>query len=252
MDKEMKKLLLVSVSVGVFLLVTITVALVVLTPKTQMQETAFTASVPNSQTRYVSNIMSNMPDQINGTDLPVAVVNEEGERQEAIIAADKNDGTRLTIQVPVPPSSGATPEYAQTASVPASAKTAPSAQTAPVQTAPAPAVASRPQAQAQGVAKPSGTASRAALAPKAINDFWIQTGAYPSMVGAEDIRETLATNGLVGIVSIFDNQERDGRTWYRVRLGPYTSEREARHWLAIVKTIDGFDKSEVRQTVRLQ
>jgi len=251
MEKEMKKLLLVSVSVGVFLLVTITVALVVLTPKTQTQETAFSSSVPYSQTKSIPNIMSNIPEQ---ADTPIAAANEEGERPEAIIAADRNDGTRLTIQVPVPLYSSAIPEEAQipAASLPASgaARTTPApAQTSPAKTA---AAAPRSAATAESASKPSDTASRAALTARTINDFWIQTGAYPSMVGAEDVREALAINGLVGIVSIFDNQERDGRTWYRVRLGPYTSEREARHWLAIVKTIEGFDKSEVRQTIRQQ
>ena len=69
------------------------------------------------------------------------------------------------------------------------------------------------------------------------------------MVRAEDAKELLASNGLV---SIIENRVIDGRTFYRVRLGPYTSEREANHWLAIVKTIDGFGESQVRQTVRQQ
>ena len=248
----MKKLLLVSVSVGVFLLVTITIALIVTTPKSQMQETAFSSSAPYSQTRSIPNIMSNIPEQADGIDAPIVSVNGEGERPEVTIAADRNDGTRLTIQVPAPPSAGAIPEEAlltartpvQTSSPSASAKT----QTVPSQTA----AARVPAESASKPAASASTASRAAPVVKTINDFWIQTGAYPSMVGAEDVREALANNGLVGIVSIFDNQERDGRTWYRVRLGPYTSEREAHHWLAIVKTIDGFSKSEVRQTIRQQ
>jgi DedD protein len=67
------------------------------------------------------------------------------------------------------------------------------------------------------------------------------------MVRAEDAKELLASKGFV---SIIENREIDGRTWYRVRLGPYTSENEANYWLALVKSIDGFSDSQVRQTTR--
>jgi len=249
MDKEMKKLLLVSVSVGVFLLITITVALIVLTPKTLNKETVFSSSVPLSHARPVPNI-DNSLDQL-ATNALIAAANENGERSEAVIAADKSDGNKLTIQVPMPEST-AIPETTHT---PAAAKTAPAAPaTAPAtaaKAAPAPSqtpAASQSAAQQKSQTTAAAASSRTSASTKTINDFWIQTGAYPSMVGAEDIRETLANNGLVGIVSIFE----DGRTWYRVRLGPYTSEKEANHWLAIVKSINGFDKSEVRQTIRQQ
>jgi len=245
MDKEMKKLLLVSVSVGVFLLITITVALIVLTPKTQNQETVFSSSVPVSQTRPVSNF-DNLPEHLS-LNPPIAIVNENGERQEAVIVADRSSGNNVTLHVPIPDST-AIPEPAIT---PAVTKTTP-APSAPASTTKAAPAASQnaDQQKPKNTAPTTTTASRTSTSAsaKTINDFWVQTGAYPSMVGAEDVRDTLASNGLVGIVSIFE----DNRTWYRVRLGPYTSEREANHWLAIVKSINGFDKSEVRQTIRQQ
>jgi DedD protein len=42
----------------------------------------------------------------------------------------------------------------------------------------------------------------------------------------------------------------DGQTWYRVRVGPYTSENEAGYWLALVRAINGFDQSQIRSTLR--
>jgi cell division protein FtsN len=69
------------------------------------------------------------------------------------------------------------------------------------------------------------------------------------MVRAEDVRERLASNGLI---SIIETRLIDGRNLYRVRLGPYTTEREANHWLTIVRRIEGFDDSQVRQTIRQQ
>ncbi|MDR1286019.1 MAG: SPOR domain-containing protein [Treponema sp.] len=62
---------------------------------------------------------------------------------------------------------------------------------------------------------------------------------------AEGAREILASKG---ITSIIENRVVDGKTWYRVRVGPYTSENEANYWLSLVKTIDGFTESQVRLT----
>jgi len=241
MEKEMKKLLLVAVSVGVFLLVTITVAIVVLTPKAQPQETAFSSSIPMSHGRNIPDIMSNMPAQIEIP--PAPVINDRSSEEinmiEMIspIEPDRNDGERLTIQIPRPTS----------AAVPDVSASVPTVTRQPA--APQPVV--QPSAQpTQTAARPATQpAARTAPATRAINDYWIQAGAFSAMVRAEDAKELLASKGLI---SIIENRVIDGRTWYRVRLGPYTSEREANHWLAIVKAIDGFNDSQVRQTVRQQ
>jgi DedD protein len=77
----------------------------------------------------------------------------------------------------------------------------------------------------------------------------VQTGAFSAKIRADDARELLASKG---ITSIVENRQINGRTWYRVRLGPYTSESEANYWLALVRSIDGFGESQVRQTARQQ
>ena len=250
----MKKLLLVAVSVGVFLLVAITVSLIILTPKAQTQETAFSSSVPYSSAKPVPDIMSNMPEQINTnpalTGVTPATVNiTENGRPEVIISSDRNNGDRLTIQVPRP-TSAAIPETTQTAtsSTPATRTQRQNVQPAATQvTRTQPAATTRTQTSAS-TSRTSTSAARN-TSSKTINDYWIQTGAFSAIVRAEDARETLATNGLI---SIIENRIIDGKTLYRVRLGPYTSEREANHWLTIVKAIDGFGESQVRQTIRAQ
>jgi DedD protein len=73
----------------------------------------------------------------------------------------------------------------------------------------------------------------------------VQTGAFTAVVRAENAKETLASKG---ITSIIENRQVDGTTWYRVRVGPYTTENEANYWLALVQSIDGFAESQVRQT----
>jgi DedD protein len=97
-------------------------------------------------------------------------------------------------------------------------------------------------------AKPAVAAKPAAatVQSKARSDYWVQTGAFSTQVRAEGVKETLAAKG---ITSIIENRAVDGKTWYRVRVGPYTSETEANYWLALVRSIDGFADSQVRQTV---
>jgi DedD protein len=72
--------------------------------------------------------------------------------------------------------------------------------------------------------------------------YWVQTGSFSTQNKAEGVKEILASKG---ITSIVENRNVDGKIFYRVRLGPYTSPREADYWLALIKTINGFEDSQV-------
>ena len=234
MEKEQKKLLLVAVSVGVFLLVTITVALFILTPKVQSQGTAFTSSQPLMPERQPSEVTGAVPLQPAINNSQETNIYIDG-NSNTPVSVDKNDGERLTIQIPRP-ATAAVPDNPEI-NTPATVKT-PAATTAKKTTTTQPAAAPKQAA----ASKPASSTPA-----KAINDYWIQTGAFTANVRAEDAKELLASKGLT---SIIENREIDGRIFYRVRLGPYTSEKEANYWLALVKSIDGFDGSQVRQTAR--
>lgn len=245
MEKEQKKLLLVAVSVGVFLLVTITAAIVALAPKTTIAEATFTPSQPYPAGRVVATpevtpIQPVQPEQ------SVVTVTEE----PAATIADNNRDL-LTINLPRPTTAAVpdTPELPPTsASRPIATVAQKPAQT--TRTAPqasASASAARPAAQAQA-ARPASAAPAARTAPsRTINDFWVQTGSFRAKVRADDAKELLASKG---ITSIIETRDVDGITRYRVRLGPYTSEDEARYWLSLVKTINGFEESLIMQTTR--
>ena len=240
MEKEQRKLLLVAVSVGVFLLVTITVALVLLTSKTQTQEASYYTANP---LQSVENLNHPQP-IINNTQ--ETNINFDFDKAETVATIETDEGNRLTIQVPVP-SAPAVPDNSETTSTVASIISKPATEPArtdnqskTAQSAPANSAASNAQ---------SAQPSRTTTLSRAVNDYWIQTGAFAAKVRADDAKELLETKGLT---SIIENREIDGRTWYRVRLGPYTSENEANYWLALVKSIDGFGESQVRQTVRQQ
>jgi DedD protein len=234
MDKEKKKLLLVAVSVGVFLLLTITVAIIVLTPKTQ--ETQFSTAVPYSSGRAQPTQYEDISSQ--NTPTQPAVISPE---------VDKKDGDSLTISIPSP-TTAAVPDIAQISETQRSNERPAATVVKPVEPAPAAKQTTQTNTSKTTTTAKSSTVTKTNTPIKAINDFWVQTGAFSAQVRAEDARELLAAKG---ITSIVENREINGKIWYRVRLGPYTSEREANHWLEIVKLINGFSDSQIRQTVRV-
>jgi len=75
-------------------------------------------------------------------------------------------------------------------------------------------------------------------------DYWIQTGAYKSQSKADELISMLADKGLTGKVFSYDSHS---GTYYRVRIGPYTNQREADKFLSIVKQIQGLETSYVSQ-----
>jgi len=107
-----------------------------------------------------------------------------------------------------------------------------------VQPAPAP----RPAAPAPRPAAPAPAPARPAPRPAQI-DYWVQAGSFSTITNAERAKEALASSG---IASIIETREVDGRSWFRVRIGPYTSQNEANYWLALIRSIDGFNSEYER------
>jgi DedD protein len=154
-----------------------------------------------------------------------------------------------TLTVPIP----------ETAAVP----NAPIAQTRKPSTvnlsaAQSAAPANPPAVQSVAVAVKSAPSPKAAAkspakavanSTKTPSNYWVQTGAFSTKIRAEGAKESLASKG---ITSIIDNRDINGKTWYRVRVGPYISETEANYWLALVKSIDGFAESQIRTTQAVQ
>jgi DedD protein len=149
------------------------------------------------------------------------------------------------------PASGSSGGAASGTAAPPAAAPAAAVQAKPGAPAKPASPSSAPASPATAPAAPAVPAARAAPRSAAVSraqrDYWIQTGAFSALVRAEDVKETLASKGLS---SIIDDGEVDGQTWYRVRVGPYTSENEASYWLALVRAINGFDQSQIRSTLR--
>ncbi|MDR0876890.1 MAG: SPOR domain-containing protein [Treponema sp.] len=265
---EKKKILLVAVSVGVFLVIIISASILIFTPKTGGAAVASARPIPAGgvtvpiQPGFVPELKG--PASVDAADMvrnaadiqgiqtpPQATAIQEtnfyinGEKPLESYEITKTDGgaaARVVINVPKP----------STAAVPDVQTEAPAR---PAQAAPA-AVAARPARTQSAAAKPAETAAPApaktavpaakpAVQTKTYNDYWVQTGAFSAKVRAEAMKNTLSSKG---ITSIIENREVDGKTWYRVRVGPYTSENEANYWASLVKSIDGFGDSQVRLT----
>ena len=259
----MKKLLLVAVSVGVFLLVTITAAIIVLTPKIQPQEFAYSSSIPYGRTQPAQENLPPIPAVIGNNREPIVAIAEEIPEPAEI--TDRNNGDNITIGVRQP-TAAAVPDTRTPSAGAASQRPVidPAQTVTPVRqpgaaqqtqnTSRTQAAGNTASSSSRGTTASRTSSSRQTTAPRTgtsrtINDFWVQTGAFSSMVRAEDAKELLAAKGLV---SIIDSRIVNGQHFYRVRLGPYTTQNEADHWLGIVKVIDGFQSSQVRQTSRGQ
>ena len=116
---------------------------------------------------------------------------------------------------------------------------------APATAAPSSTPTVKPAAAA--AAKPSAATAKPAPKAVAVEEYWIQAAAFTSRTRADDLQRELATKGLSTLITVKDL---DGVTMYRVRIGPYPTEREAKGWLEKVRAISGCGEAYVsRQTV---
>jgi cell division protein FtsN len=81
-------------------------------------------------------------------------------------------------------------------------------------------------------------------APREIKviEYWIQAGSYTSPSRAEEIAGALEDQGLASKIT---TRVLSGKTYYRVRIGPYESKDEAEKFLSWVKAVQGFESSYI-------
>lgn len=87
------------------------------------------------------------------------------------------------------------------------------------------------------------------LAPKLpLHEFWVQVGSFASRARANALEQRLSDHGIISRVT---TRSTDAEVFFRVRVGPYGSRKEAEKFLAWVQQVDGMDGSyisEVRNT----
>ncbi|WP_294430674.1 SPOR domain-containing protein [uncultured Treponema sp.] len=125
---------------------------------------------------------------------------------------------------------------------------APVAKVAPKTAAPKPA-ATKKAAPAKSTATASTKPTKAqtatkvaSAAKKAPDSFWVQAAAYSSKRNADEARSTLESNKIPSEVFTFTDS--NGKTFYRVRVGPYITKSEAEYWQTRISMIDKFASSK--------
>ncbi|MDR1909573.1 MAG: SPOR domain-containing protein [Spirochaetaceae bacterium] len=281
---EKKKILLVTVSVGIFLVIAIGAAILLFTPgqaasgsavvmqpgaagTATIQRPAPPPAVPAGETDSAAGIFEAPPAAENfytgQTGEPPASPAETRFTEENYFVIDAEPAgsappagaegqVRISVARPQPAAAPGVPA-AQPRQAPARTEASPR----PAQEAPRSAAQSAPRAAAPPASRPSGgaassgtansaAASRSAGTARSNNRawtaYWVQAGSFSSMNRADSAKESLAARG---ITSIVENNELNGKIWYRVRVGPYTSQNEADYWLALIQTLQGFEQSQV-------
>jgi cell division septation protein DedD len=133
----------------------------------------------------------------------------------------------------------------------ASAVPAPAAQgaakperpSAPQERAPQERVAAAAAAKpsAKPAAKPS---AKPAAKPKSVSvtEYWIQAGSFSSASRADEVSRPLEERGLATRTI---TRDLNGKTHFRVRVGPYASRAEAEKFLGWIQELKGFESSYI-------
>ncbi|MDE2091661.1 MAG: SPOR domain-containing protein [Gammaproteobacteria bacterium] len=143
-------------------------------------------------------------------------------------SAPENTVTK-TLTLPPAAASSGQPAYHMDLSSPASAASA----SVPAATSQAPLATAKqasqtPKAMAEQVAKPVAQPNHepAASAAKATGGWAVQAGSYSKEANARNVQGKLIKLGYHAYISRF---HKGSRTYYRVRVGPYTDRAAAEH-----------------------
>lgn len=256
---EQKKILWIIASVGVFLLVVMGAALIINRPAQAVEPALASLQSPNDT--WIMSPVASVPVQAGAAEkttdfqtqgqltggtaqtLPAdGVQAQEGAAAQGQLAAEPSVDTVTVYSgtTNVYGSSGTTTidlnslkEAVQQASVTATNQAG----------AAAVASAAKPEAAAQP-SKPVATKSAPAKAQaaksnnKLVDQYWVQVASVTNKNNAENARAALAANKIDS--EIFTHKADDGKLYYRLRVGPYTTKTEAEYWKGRIVLIEEF------------
>ena len=113
-----------------------------------------------------------------------------------------------------------------------------------VQTAPKTQAVTKPAAQSPSKRKAAPAKPKAPAAAKAqpvSANYWVQAISVTNKKSADRAREVLDQNRISSEVFTYDDK---GTTFYRVRVGPYTTKSEAEYWRTRIMQIPEFKDSK--------
>ena len=82
---------------------------------------------------------------------------------------------------------------------------------------------------------------------KPVTRYWVQVASYTNKKTAENSRAILSDSKINS--DIYTYQDDNGKLYYRVRVGPYTTKSEAEYWIAKIAQISDFSKAGSYVTV---
>jgi len=232
---ERNRVLWVIFSISLFLVVVLAAGLYLLRPVTDRD-----AEVATGQTSPLRSF--DVFEYVRGKSELPALQEEPEEADEMVIIVGERE------EAPSEESEAAFPKVPEKAVAPVSdnqtSETAPVARSAPADQAPKP-VARAPVTRAP-VARAPAAKPVAKPAPRprevSVTEYWIQAGSYTSPSRAQEIASVLEERGLVSKIT---TRILSGKTYYRVRIGPYMSKEEAEKFLEWVKAVKGFESSYI-------
>ena len=224
---EGKKVLWVVFSIALALVVVLAGGLFLLRPRQTRSAAAPAGAAPSLQ-GY------DPYEYVRGTSEPPGLTLPPTESQPVVIVVGEPPAAQVPQQPPLQAEQASEPQPLPAKTIePRAAAGSPSV----VQAAPAVKPAAKPAAQA--AAKPAPKA-----APKAVRvtEYWIQAGSFSSAARAEEVARRLEERGLAARTS---TRDLNGKTHFRVRVGPYASKAEAEKFLDWIRELKGFEASYI-------
>lgn len=225
---EQQKLLWTILSVGILVLIILGAGMFFFLPSDS------TGLAQNGKTTEWSKAASPAPEQ-KAPDVKKTPV-----QPAAPTPAPKPEIKKTPVQTAQTPAPAPKPEVKKTPVQPAAPTPAPKATPAP---------ATKPATTAQQTTKPAQTQAakpaqtqqaKPAAATTAKGSYWVQVGSYATTDAAEKTKKDLAAKGYTSsIQSITAN----GKTYHRVKIGPYASRADVDTLLPKIKALPGMGDS---------
>ncbi|NLM00037.1 MAG: hypothetical protein GX220_01090 [Treponema sp.] len=91
------------------------------------------------------------------------------------------------------------------------------------------------------VAKQTAKGTTSSSAPKITPKYWVQAASFTNKKNAEDARKILTQEKIES--ELFTYTAADGKLYYRVRVGPYSTKSEAEYWRVRISQVEQFSKT---------
>lgn len=206
------------------------------TASTDAGTSAETAGIVQSRDLTVISNNTTVYTKDGLTTIDLSALAERPEQKPLDTAQGMQAAADAKTLVPISPS-----EYMNTAN---STGTASAVSAKPKTTAAAKTDTSKKAETQTKSAQPKTDTKKTASKPsqKPVDRYWVQAASFTDKMNAEAARSLLADEKIPA--EVFTYQDKKGLTYYRLRVGPYTTESEAEYWNSRIKLIDNFASTQ--------